>query len=142
MDRQNFLQLFVLGSAAAATGCLGGCGSDSKANDPAPPATGIDFTLDLTAPANAQLAAGTGFVYGASNSVLVAKTDTGAYVALQASCTHEGVTLSFDSNTNRVVCPRHGGTYSNTGAVLAGPPPAALKQYSVVQTGTSLRITG
>ncbi|MBT9394609.1 Rieske (2Fe-2S) protein [Hymenobacter sp. NST-14] len=141
MDRKDFLQLFVLGTAAAATGCLGGCSSESKANDPTPPATGVDFTLDLTAPANAQLAAGTGFVYGASNRVLVAKTN-GTYVALQASCTHEGVTLSFDSATSRVVCPRHGGTYSSTGAVLAGPPPAALKQYTVVQTGNLLRITG
>ena len=80
-------------------------------------------------------------MYGANNSVLVAKSG-GGYVALQASCTHEGVTLSFDSSSNRVTCPRHGGAYSSTGAVLTGPPPAALKQYTVVQTGNSLRITG
>ncbi|NVO85482.1 QcrA and Rieske domain-containing protein [Hymenobacter terrestris] len=147
MNRKDFIQLCVLGTAAVATGTLHSCGKDDGVSPGGsatpPPASGsIDFTLDLTAPANAQLAAGTGFVYGAGNQVLVAKTSAGAYVALQASCTHEGVMLSFNSGTNQVQCPRHGGTYSSTGTVLAGPPPASLKQYTVVQTGNSLRITG
>lgn len=148
MDRKNFIQLCVLGTVAAATGSLAGCSKDGAATPgggggiPSAPPGSIDFTLDLTAPANAGLAAGTGFVYGANNQVLVAKTSAGAYVALQATCTHEGVMLSFNSSSNQVMCPRHGGTYNSAGTVLAGPPPASLKQYTVAQTGNSLRITG
>ena len=146
MNRKDFIQLCVLGTAAAATSCLSGCSKDGAATPgggiPPAPSGSIDFTLDLTAPANAGLAAGTGFVYGANNHVLVAKTSAGAYVALQATCTHEGVMLSFNSSSNQVMCPRHGGTYNSAGTVLAGPPPASLKQYTVAQTGNSLRITG
>ncbi len=150
MNRKDFIQLCVLGTAAAATGALHSCGKSdsvgpngSSGNGTPPPTPGsIDFTLDLTTPANAQLAAGKGFVYGANNQVLVAKTSAGAYVALQATCTHEGVTLTFNSSSNQVQCPRHGGTYNSAGTVLAGPPPASLKQYTVAQTGNSLRITG
>lgn len=50
-------------------------------------------------------------------------------VAFSAVCTHAGCTVGYQASSQEFVCPCHGGTYSaRTGQVLAGPPPAALRQ--------------
>ncbi|RSK42991.1 QcrA and Rieske domain-containing protein [Hymenobacter perfusus] len=141
MDRKDFLQLFVLGTAAAATGCLGACSKD-ESTGPTTGAANVDFTVDLAAAASASLVAGTGYVYSSDNAVIVAKTSAGSYVAVQAPCTHEGVRVTFNSSRQQFFCAQHSAYFSPTGAVVSGPPPRALKQYTVTQTGNSLRITG
>ena len=50
-------------------------------------------------------------------------------VAFSAVCTHAGCTVEYQASTQEFVCPCHGGTYSaRTGQVLAGPPPAPLRE--------------
>jgi len=50
-------------------------------------------------------------------------------VAFSAICTHAGCSVGYQSSNQEFVCPCHGGTYSaRTGRVLAGPPPAPLKE--------------
>ena len=141
MDRKNFLQLFGLGATAmVATACLGGCGS--KSSDPVVGASNIDFTLDLTASSSAPLNdAAVGYVYGPNRDIIVAKTMAGAYVALQAPCTHQGTSVYFSTSQNRFICPNHYAIFDIGGAVVGGPAPRPLKQYTVTQTGTKLRIT-
>ncbi|TGE26196.1 QcrA and Rieske domain-containing protein [Hymenobacter metallicola] len=151
MDRKEFIQLFGFGAAAVlATGCLGGC-SSSKDSDPAPGGNGgggsgttdVDFTLDLTDPANAALNdPARGFVYGASNKVIVAKLTNGNYIAVQAPCTHEGFTIVFEASVESFRCPSHGSMFNSDGTVANGPASRALKKYTVTRTGNSLRITG
>lgn len=46
--------------------------------------------------------------------------------ALSSTCTHLGCRVSWDSSTEQLRCPCHGGVYDRTGAVVAGPPPAPL----------------
>lgn len=143
MNRKNFLQLFGLGATAlVASACLGGCGS-SKSSDPVPGAAGVDFTVDLTAASSAPLNdAAKGYLYSPTRDVIVAKTAAGSYVALQAPCPHQGTSVYFEQGPSRFVCPNHNAIFDVAGTVLSGPSPRALKQYTVTQTGTSLRITG
>ena len=71
------------------------------------------------------------FLFGPRPSLLIHHED-GQYVAFDAVCTHLGCTVRFEPDNNRIFCPCHGGTYDiNTGAVLAGPPPAPLKSFRV-----------
>lgn len=142
MNRKDFLQLFGLGATAlVASACLGGC--SSKGSDPVPGASGIDFTVDLTTASSAPLNDATkGYIYNSTRDVIVAKTTAGGYVALQAPCPHQGTSVYFEPGQSRFVCPNHNAIFDVAGTVLSGPSPRALKQYTVTQTGTSLRITG
>ncbi|SHI29446.1 cytochrome b6-f complex iron-sulfur subunit [Hymenobacter daecheongensis DSM 21074] len=148
MERKEFIHLFGLGAAAVlTTGCLGGC-SGSKGDDPTPGssgptgATSVDFTLDLTAPANADLQdPAKGYVYGAGGQVIVAKTTAGTYLAVQAPCTHQGTAILFQPGQGNFFCPNHGSQFNADGTVANGPAARPLKKYTVTQTGNSLRVT-
>ncbi len=145
MNRKDFLQLFGFGATALlATACLGGCGS--KGSDPSAGVAGagnVDFTVELAAASSAPLNdANVGYLYNATRDVIVAKTAAGGYLALQAPCTHEGTSVYFSQGQGRFICPNHNAIFDTGGAVLSGPAPRPLKQYKVVQTGTTLRITG
>lgn len=149
MERKEFIQLFGLGAISVLAGsCLGGCSSDDNGGTPAPaptpPAAGsIDFTLDLTAPANAALNdAAVGYVYGASNQVIVAKTTAGSYLAVAAPCTHQGTQVVFQRANNLFFCPNHSSRFNPDGTVINGPAAASLTRYTATQIGTSLRVTG
>ena len=129
------------------TGCLGGCTRKSDDPQPAPlqtpgPSAAIDFTLNLTDPANARLNnPAFGYVYGSNGRVIVAKTAAGEYIALAAPCTHQGTLVQFQPSSDTFSCPTHGAQFSASGAVLVGPAAAALRTYNVSQTGNTLRIT-
>lgn len=129
------------------TGCLGGCGSKSENPQPgsgSTPAPGtVDFTIDTAALANSRLNdPAFGYVYGPGNGVIVAKTTGGSYVALAAACTHQGTAVEFQSAANGFFCPNHGSRFATNGTVLNGPAALPLRVYTLVQTGTLLRITG
>lgn len=139
LNRKEFLQLFGVGAAAIlATTCLGGCSSSSIS-----PASNVDFSLDVTDPANADLNnASKGYVYGWNGAVIVVKTVGGTYLAFQAPCPHEGVKVYFRQSQNQFICDRHNSVFSISGARVSGPAPSGLKEYTVTQTGNTLRITG
>jgi Rieske Fe-S protein len=46
--------------------------------------------------------------------------------ALDSTCTHLGCRTRYNTETNQIECPCHGGVYDTTGQVIAGPPPKAL----------------
>jgi nitrite reductase/ring-hydroxylating ferredoxin subunit len=69
------------------------------------------------------------FLFGPRPSMLIHHED-GSYSAFDAVCTHLGCTVRFEPENRRIHCPCHGGVYDiNTGAVVSGPPPRALKAY-------------
>jgi len=149
MKRNEFLHLFGFGATMLLTGCLGSCSSKSEDPQPAPgpgpgpgPTQPLDFTLDVTDPANARLNnPAFGYVYGAGGQVVVAKTTAGSYIAVAAPCTHQGTPVEFQTAANGFYCPTHGSRFSTSGAVLNGPAASPLRAYTVVQTGNMLRIT-
>lgn len=50
--------------------------------------------------------------------------------ALDSTCTHLGCRVSWNSETQELKCPCHGGAYDRTGAVKSGPPPAPLAKFA------------
>jgi len=116
--------------------------SSTLSTDPGTGSGGVDFTLDLTLPANATLNTNGGYL--TKSGVIVARTSTGTYVAVAAVCTHQGAALAFDNVNTRFRCTNpaagHGSVFSTTGSVVNGPAVTALKMYNTTLTGTSLRV--
>jgi cytochrome b6-f complex iron-sulfur subunit len=144
MNRNQFFT--VLGVSAGTVifaPFLASCSKSSTLpTDPGTGGGGVDFTLDLTLPANSALNANGGYL--TSNSVIVARTSAGTYAAVSAICTHQGAALAFDNANTRFRCTNpaagHGSVFSTTGSVVNGPAVTALKMYNTTLTGTSLRV--
>jgi cytochrome b6-f complex iron-sulfur subunit len=137
MNRKEFLSL--IGSSAtslALASCLGGCAKNVSSGTTAP--SNVNFSLDLSQPANAALLTNGGYVY--NSGVIVARTTAGAYIAVQQVCTHESVSVVYQATSHRFYCDGHGATFSESGAVTGGPAPAALKTYNTSLTGNMLRV--
>ncbi len=134
MDRKEFLSMLGFGAAAIACGNCLGCSTKDQVTAP----TGVDFTLDLNAPANAPLHSNGGYVY--NDNVIVARTLAGAYVALSQSCTHAGTTVQFDGPNDRFHCPAHGSNFRTDGSVINGPAASPLQKYNTSLSGSSLRV--
>ena len=140
MDRKDFLaKIGVSTFSFAIINCVG-CSknSDSASSGTVNGPTGVDFTLDLSATANAALLTSGGYLV--SNGVIVARTLAGAYISVQHSCTHESYGLVYQGTSSRFYCANHGATFSNAGAVTNGPASRALTVYNTTLTGTSLRV--
>jgi cytochrome b6-f complex iron-sulfur subunit len=136
MDRKEFLQLMGTGvGGAALAACLGGCRKESNA---APARLTRDFTLDLSAPANAALAAPGGYLV--TQQVIVAHATNGQYIAVAAACTHEGATIGFRAGNGDFRCPSHGATFNASGKVTGGPARTDLQQFNTQLSGNSLRV--
>ncbi len=137
MDRKEFLSLLGFSSASLALGsCLEGCSKNVSSGTTAP--NNVDFTLDLSQPANAALLTNGSYVY--NSGVLVARTTKGAYIAVRQVCTHENVSVIYQGNNQRFYCSGHGATFNEAGAVLGGPAPRALKTYNTSLTANSPRV--
>ncbi|NNV55683.1 QcrA and Rieske domain-containing protein [Limnovirga soli] len=134
MDRKEFLAQVGFGAASLIVfSCLGGCSKESGT-----PVSSTDFTVDLNAASSAALSTPGGFIY--SNGIIIAKTLTSDYIAVSQACTHEGITVTYESATNSFYCGAHGSEFCNTGAVMVGPANKNLKQFNTTLTGSSLRV--
>ncbi|MGP7970410.1 MAG: ubiquinol-cytochrome c reductase iron-sulfur subunit, partial [Desulfobaccales bacterium] len=60
--------------------------------------------------------------------VLVSRTGS-QIICFNASCTHLGCIVRWDSQLQRFRCACHGGVFDQDGRVLAGPPPRPLDRY-------------
>ena len=131
MNRKEFISLVGLGATGVfVTSCLSACKKENNTN--------IDFTLDLNSSANSALLANGGFVI--SQGVIVAKTNTGEYIAVSAACTHEGVNVQFQSSNNRFHCTAHGANFSTSGTVQNGPANSPLTKYNTSLSGNMLKV--
>ena len=140
MDRKAFFTLIGGGSASLLVLSCIGC---SKSGDPSSPntvtgPTGVDFTLDLTASANAALLTGGGTLV--SQGILVARTTAGAYLAVQQSCTHQNYPLVYQGSSKQFYCNNHGSAFTEKGVVLNSPANRNLTMYNTTLSGTSLRV--
>lgn len=136
MNRKDFLKTMFYGAAVVTIGaglsqCLGGC-ADSVA------VATVDFTIDLSKSENQALTAVGGFLR--QDGVLIIHPTTEEYIAVWATCTHEGSQVNWESGSVRFRCPNHGATFSKTGDVTGGPATTALHRYNVSLNGTQLRV--
>ncbi|MGL5111767.1 MAG: ubiquinol-cytochrome c reductase iron-sulfur subunit [Flavobacterium sp.] len=139
MTRKEFFSRVGFGAAIVLVpSCLAGvatsCSSDdSNGGDPAP--TSVDFVIDVSM---GSLATNGGFLV--TKGIVVAKTLAGDFLAVSASCTHQGTTVNYSASGNKFVCPNHGAQFSDTGVVTVGPAARNLTQYKTSLSGNSLRV--
>lgn len=139
MDRKHFLNSIGMSAAAfAIINCVGCKKSDGSNSADTSGPTGINFSLDLSLAANAVLLNNGGSLI--SNGVIVARTQTGTYIAVQRSCTHENYTLTYQSANSRFYCPNHGATFSERGIVTNGPASRSLTVYNTQLTDNILKV--
>jgi len=72
--------------------------------------------------------------------IFLVKTGDNNVRALSSTCTHLGCRVSWDAEAMRLKCPCHGGQYDQTGAVLAGPPPAPLATLTTRIDGDQVQV--
>ena len=140
MDRKDFLAAIGLSTAAftllSCMGCSKGAGMTPA---PVPGPSGVNFTLDLSAPANSALNKKGGAL--ATQGIIVAQTLAGAYIAVQQSCTHLSYPLQYDATNHLFLCNYHGSIFSEAGIVERGPAAYSLQVFKTQLTGTMLKIT-
>lgn len=136
MERKDFLKttLAFCGLALIPSAIIESC---TKQPNSGP--SNVNFTLDLSLSANAALNTVGAALVAYSGQIVVIHAASG-FLAISNTCTHQGCTVNYDTASKEFVCPCHGGVYNQTGAVVSGPPPAALTTYTVTQSGTVLTI--
>jgi cytochrome b6-f complex iron-sulfur subunit len=137
MDRKTFIRHSCLfgGSALLGIAFLESC----QKNSTTPANTNVNFTLDLTSPANSALNTIGGYLQ--HDTVIVIKTGNSTYVALSNVCTHAGCTVAYNSGSSNLRCPCHGGTFDTNGNVTGGPPPSSLTKLKTSLNGNILTVT-
>jgi cytochrome b6-f complex iron-sulfur subunit len=138
MTRKDFFARVGFGAAAllvpaCITGLATSCSDDEKGGTPAP--SNVDFTVNT---ATGNLASNGGSIL--QNGIVIARTTTGTFLAVSASCPHAGSNVNFVSINNTFRCPNHFATFSSTGGVTQGPATSNLTQYNTTLTGTNLRV--
>lgn len=145
MDRREFIKRAGLAVTFGAIGAVSIIEVASKLAE----SKSVDLLTSSTTGPSPQAPAG--YVFVAPLSALAGKTYAyfshptggtsilvdygGQWRAFSAFCTHAGCTVDYTGT--EIYCPCHAGAFSPvTGAVLAGPPPTPLPEYTVlVQSG-------
>ncbi len=140
MNRKDFLKVTasVLAGVAVGGSVLESC----KKSTTGPQGPDVNFTIDLNDSKYSALSASGGSVY--VQEVIIARINDFAdgYIAVAQTCTHQGCTVTYARGSQTFVCPCHGGTYDLNGNVTAGPPPYAIKRYTVSRSGSNLTVSG
>jgi cytochrome b6-f complex iron-sulfur subunit len=63
------------------------------------------------------------------------------FKAFNATCTHLGCLVKWDSESNKFICPCHEGSYNSDGQVIAGPPPMPLKKCNITMVEDKIKIS-
>ena len=75
---------------------------------------------------------------GSSLAVIRTTSAVNGIIAMNLSCTHQGVTVMQTGKT--WTCPAHGSTFSQVGKVIRGPALQALLKYPVKVTAKTVTI--
>jgi cytochrome b6-f complex iron-sulfur subunit len=135
MDRKEFLSLVGLSGGSLLMACIG-CSKSVNGGITGPPS--VDFTIDITQSPNTALQTNGGYIY--NSGVIVARTLTGSFIAVQQTCTHESVSVVYQGSKQRFYCDGHGATFTEAGVVTGGPAPKALKTYNTSLNGNVLHV--
>ena len=146
--RREFCVQACQAASMLAVGALTGCGGSPTApSTPAAPLTSVASTLagrvvSVQVDGASPLAAvgSAAIVQTSLGSFLLTRTGQESFVALTATCTHEGCTVSGFASP-QFVCPCHGSQFSSTGAVTKGPASRALQQYATQLAGSVVSFT-
>lgn len=134
MNRKEFLETLGLGAAFALTAtCLGGCYQDNALSLMGD----VDFTLDLSAAANANLQQNGGYII--KDRVVVARNNAGEYVAATQLCSHEDK-YKIVFRDNEWFCTDHDARFDQAGNGLNNKGRKGITIYQTALEGTTLRV--
>ena len=86
----------------------------------------VDVTVAGTALATE---GGAAVVESVAGVFLLSRTSAISFTAIDATCTHEGCTVT-NVDGDQYVCPCHGSRYTRSGQVVHGPAMASLRRYT------------
>ena len=120
------------------TGCSGGAPTSPSGNNVSTLSTlagrfttgRVDVTVAGTALASD---GGAAVVESVAGVFLLSRTSATSFTAIDATCTHEGCTVT-NVDGDQYVCPCHGSRYTRTGQVVHGPAMASLRRYTTSVT--------
>ena len=79
------------------------------------------------------------FTSVAGTSAILFRSSENKVYALSRICTHEGCSVDFDMNQNRLICPCHGANYeASDGSVISGPTTKSLAKIKVEIQGQDI----
>ncbi len=133
MTRKDFIS--QVGKSAAlllVPSCITGLSSCKKKSTS--PKT-IDFTLDIS---TGPLSANGGALI--NDGVIVARTTTGVFIAVDAACTHQDTNINYVPSSNSFHCPNHGSNFDANGNVTQGPATKSLRDFKTSLSGSSLHV--
>ena len=79
------------------------------------------------------------FTSSAGISAILFRSSENKVYALSRICTHEGCSVDFDINQNRLICPCHGANYeASDGSVISGPTTKSLAKIKVEIQGQDI----
>lgn len=73
-------------------------------------------------------------------TVFLVRNEGSDVIAFDSTCTHLGCRVSWNTEAQELRCPCHGGVFDRSGAVKAGPPPAALARVAVRIEGNQVLV--
>lgn len=153
MDRKEFITKLGAGAALAIVAtCACGC---VKMDDPAAPIdatrlnlikideNNVDFTIDLTKPANDSLRNIGGYVI-VDNKCVIAKNSNGDYIAATRTCSDQYLKgIVWSKNLDQWHCVEHNATFNETGTgttVFNNLGNKGIRIYNTQLNGNSLRV--
>ncbi len=138
MTRKEFLENIGLGAAFVLTAtCMGGCTKDSAEGQ-----NKIDFTIDLNKAAYAKLQ--TPGTYIVKDGVVIARSNSGEYLAATQTCSHEQLTqITYSSDEGGWLCTAHGALFDEEGNGLNANGSKGLTIYNTeLLANNMLRVYG
>ena len=135
MKRKEFIEKLGLGAAFVLTStCLGGCSRDQ-----ADPPKDINFTIDLEDPKYAELQVFGSYVI--EDQIVIARSNTGEYLAATLICSHEGLSqITYSDREGAWFCTAHEALFAEDGEGLNANGSKGLTVYSTELTDNLLRV--
>lgn len=149
-SRKRFIRAgVVLGVGTAGIPLFSGCRDGSANPSPKAPASsaspGREVTPGEDIAAEKEVEPNSAVLYANAETsqpeVLVRLLD-GEFVAYSAMCTHQGCTVAYQRQMQKLACPCHGGIFdpAEGAAVVSGPPPRPLPEVKIeVRNGKVFR---
>jgi arsenite oxidase small subunit len=132
VSRERFLGLGVLaGAGFLAASCGGGSDVEGGSESTAKGESAIANESDVPTGSAVEFE-------DSGNPAVLVHLEGGEFVAYSAVCTHQGCTVAYEKDTNRLACPCHGSVFdpAKGAEVLGGPAPRPLPEIPVqVQNG-------
>jgi thiosulfate dehydrogenase [quinone] large subunit len=105
-------------------------------------ATGAAQGTKVTSLSNLAVGDAVNFTASDGNPAVVIRTATDKVCAYSTICTHQGCPVTYDPGSKDLICPCHGAAYdpSNHAAVLQGPAPQPLQEYTATISGNDVYV--